>query len=626
MSPRWTRFFNKTKLYISGLSLQKKLVFLYVVIILVPVLIFTWNISKNRFETAINDAIRDSEYALELEKANIEKNMESIRRTAQIVIANQEFTEFISQEDHEVKELIDFKMNTLSDILQLKYNNPTIEDIHFFSANTNTNEMWPLVYDERRIKNASWYQDVLTLNGTEMWRFHQQGPFRENLYASNVGAKKISLYREMEYPKEEHLGIIEINMLLENFFPKMFGDVEESKSQMLVIDQTNTIHFDHSNPLLKELEMTPERMKNYFLQKDSGQPNQTMLFLDREEPFLIVSTSVEDIGVDLVNLVPLESIFMEKNRLRMFIFLGAFSLIVLLSFITYGIISLILRKLHLLIESMKRVEHGDFTVDVDIQGNDEIGRLSSHFRNMLSKINKLIAESVNKEAATKEAELNALKTQIDAHFLYNTLENIKMMAEIDGKYDISDALTSLGEMMRYNLRWKKDFVSLQEEVSHIRNYIEIMNIRLDQRLELHVDIPSHLENQKVLKMSFQPIVENAVKHGLQHVLHEKKGIISIKVFSNDKDVTVVIADNGIGMDTFMLQKLKNSLQEGTDLAETSNRMKNGSGIGLYNVHERIQLYYGHDYGLTIESKKGHYTKVMVTIPCLLLEGGGDLSA
>ncbi|MBN9654718.1 sensor histidine kinase [Halobacillus sp. GSS1] len=625
MGAKWKKIFKRIGGWMSQLSLHKKLVVLYVVIILVPILIFTWNISKNRFESSIYDAKRESEYLVELEKMNIEENKEKIRRTAQIVVANQELTEFISQkEEQEVKQLLDFKNETFSDVLQLKYNNPAIEDINVYAANDQVKEMWPLIYDERRIENSDWFGELLEYEGTEMWKLNHQedaGSEGETLQEP----QKISLYRELEYPKDEHLGLIKVTMLLENFFPKVFNHVENLESQMFVLD-ANRVYFEQSQSLLKDINMSPQELKEKFDQKNTSDLNQTMVYPNEEVPFLIVSSYIEDLGIHLMHVKSLEKTFMERDQLRTMIILGALSLIFLLSLITHGLVSLILKKLHLLIESMKKVEKGDFTVDVDIQSGDEIGRLSNHYRNMLSKINTLIAESVNKEAATKEAELHALKMQIDSHFLYNTLENIKMMAEIDGKYDISDALTSLGEMMRYNLKWKKDFVSLQEEVNHIRNYIELMNIRLDHRLDLQVDIPPHLEGQEVLKMTFQPIVENSVKHGLQHILNERKGIISIRAYTEGKDIKVVLTDNGDGMERETLQNLRVSLSEGTDTTETSKRMKTGSGIGLYNVHERVQLYYGKEYGLTINSKEGHYTEVIVTVPCLVIKEGGGLSA
>lgn len=612
-------------MYISNISLQKKLVILYVIILLVPVLIFTWNISKQFYETSIHDAIREHEYILELEQVNIENNIESIRRTAQMVVANQDFKEFIRQkEEHDVNGLIDFKMNVLSDITQLKYNNPSIENIHFFSSNKNMSEMWPIVYDEKRITNSDWYKNLLKLNGREMWRFNQQDQYLDNAYSSKIGPWKASLYRQLEYPKDNHLGIIEINMLLENFFPKMFSGINNDQSQMLVIDEMSNVHVNPANTLLEDLNTKPKGIRDIFFRNNTNDSNQTIHLQNRERPYLIVSSYIEDIDMYLLNVVSLKDIYTERNQIRMFIFIGAFSLIILLSLFTYGIISLLLKKFHLLIELMKRVEKGDFTVDVNIQGHGEIGRLSNHIRNMLSKINSLIADSVNKEAATKESELKALKTQIDSHFLYNTLENIKMMAEIDGNYQVSDAITSLGEMMRYNLKWKKDFVSLQDEVNHIKNYIDIMNLRLDNQLKLDVDIPSRFLSQEVLKMAFQPIVENSVKHGLLDVLHEKEGIISIKVFFNTKDIRVELTDNGIGIDKSTLRQLNTSLIEGTDRTDASNRMKSASGIGLYNVHERIQLYYGNEYGLKIDSVEGQYTKVVVTLPCLLLEGGGGL--
>jgi two-component system, sensor histidine kinase YesM len=271
--------------------------------------------------------------------------------------------------------------------------------------------------------------------------------------------------------------------------------------------------------------------------------------------------------------------------------------------------------------SMARVEKGDFAFDVDVSGYDEIAEFGYHFKSMLGKINNLIADAVNKQAVAKETELKALKTQIDSHFLYNTLENIKMMAEIEEKYEISDAVTSLGEMMRYNLRWKNDFVVLEEELNYIRNYIDIMNLRLDGLLELNIDVDKDLLDQEVLKMSLQPIVENAIKHGIIPKNLSSKGILKVKARYLDESVIIEITDNGIGMSAAQSELLNASIKSGQK-TETAS-VNNGNGIGIVNVNERIKLYYGDGYGISVTSVEGEFTMVTVTMPCKLLRGGSQ---
>ncbi|GJM72937.1 hypothetical protein HMSSN036_51530 [Paenibacillus macerans] len=165
-----------------------------------------------------------------------------------------------------------------------------------------------------------------------------------------------------------------------------------------------------------------------------------------------------------------------------------------------------------LTEAMKNAQGDSISTSRALKGEGKSGELAHHFSKLIQTINGLIAQGVRKQAMTKEAELRTLHSQIDSHFLYNTLENIKMMAEIEGQRTISDALTSLGGMMRYNFKWSGEYVKLRDEIRHIENYLEVMNIRFDEPVALITEISDGDLELEVLKMSLQPIVENAVKH------------------------------------------------------------------------------------------------------------------
>jgi len=603
----------KMKDKLEQLSLPNKLISLYVIIFMIPAITFTIYYSNQLYENAINDITNKNESLLEIENIHIRNNIESMRRTAQLVTSDHEFIDYIeTRNETNVNELIDFKMNAFSNVAKLQQNNPTIQHIRIYTNNPYVTEMWPLIFSENRISSVTWMDEVIERNGVEYWAFAANDKDLLERYELSNNDPRISLLREIEYPKDEHLGIVEISMLLKNFFPKMFSNIQEEKSELIVFDSTMNLFQNNKNTFLEEQGIDSALILDqlsHFYQKEKA----TFQFHHQDIPYLVVSTYIEDIDSHMLNLISLEDIYAQIKQTRNFIVGGTLFLVIILSIITYLLISLLLKKMYKLIDTMERVKRGEFSASVDISGQGEFAKLAYHFKEMLSKINGLIAETVNKQAATKEAELKALKTQIDSHFLYNTLENIKMMAEIEGKYDISDSLTSLGEMMRYNLRWKHDFVTLTEEIAHIQNYIDIMNLRLDHRLKVNINVPLELKDQQILKMSLQPIVENAVKHGLTPILSTKMGIIEINASVKKEWIEIEVVDNGIGMSKDAIKELLDKIGANQEQVKDLQQSKSG-GIGLKNVNERIQLHYGSEYGLQIESKEESYTKVAVLLP------------
>lgn len=602
----------------NRLSLQQKLIALYILIIIIPIILFTTFYSRDVADRAINEIRVKNENALEIEQIHIKNNIETMRRTAQMVVSDMEFLEFVkSRNEANIDQLIDFKMNELSNVTRLQHNNPAIENIRLYTTNPYVTEMWPILFKEKRIMKKPWRDEVVRRNGMELWWFDQQTEdVLERLPSQNTS--KISLLRELDYPKDEHLGIIEINMFLKNFFPKMFGTVNDPDSVYVVLDKDMNMIRNYHHTFFEDEGINPENLKCEF-SKFKKEGTASFQFENKQTPYLVTTAYIEDLEAYMLNVISLEGLYAETAKTRNIILSGIIFLVIILSLVTYVLISLLLKKMYKLKDSMKRVEKGDFTFVVEVNGHDEIAELAFHFKSMLGKINGLIVDAVNKQATAKETELKALKTQIDSHFLYNTLENIKMMAEIEEKYEISDAITSLGEMMRYNLKWKNDFVVLEEELNYIKNYIEIMNLRLDGKLTLDIDVPRELLEQEVLKMSLQPIIENSVKHGIMPAIHSRQGILSVHARYSDHGVIIELKDNGIGMTTEQCEVLNHSIRTGEDNKVTP--VQNGNGIGIRNVNERIKLYYGNGYGVSVASVDGEFTTVTVKMPCKVMKGG-----
>ncbi|MDQ0231763.1 sensor histidine kinase [Metabacillus malikii] len=614
---RLKRIIRRIYRWFSRLSLQNKLVFLYTTLFMIPVLLLVFVLSHEFYENVISDTIRDNEYSIEMEKIQVQKNIEAMRESAQTLISDKNMIQFVSdRRDKDVDELIEFQNNHI-DTKEQQLVNPLIDYTQFYIDDPDLIEMWPLLFRESRINEKPWYDKVLEHNGTEVWWLKKEDyGLLTNIPDENP---KISLFREVMDSHNNHLGIIEISMLQRNFFPKMYSPIPDGQSEIFIINQQDEVFTNPANNFLREHKFKRKQYDELF-QRLTKDKTDSFIYNNHNVPYLIVSTVIDELNMKMVNVISLEKIDTETRKVRYLTFIIAIVLLIILSTLTYVITSLLLKKMYKLIENMKQVEQGDFTVKIDIDGRDEFSTLAIHFRNMLRKINQLIADAVHKQAVSKDTELRALKTQIDSHFLYNTLENIKMMAEIEGKYEISDALTSLGAMMRYNIKWKNEFVVISEEITQIKHYVAIMNLRLDRELDLDIVIPDELLSQEILKLSLQPIVENAIKHGIEPRETNTKGKIIVNAYREGQSVFVEIIDNGVGMDENQLMQINNKIVH-DDNHEVQRQ--SGNGIGLKNVHNRIILFYGKEFGLQVNSKKGEYTSVIIKLPYLLIRGANE---
>lgn len=216
------------------------------------------------------------------------------------------------------------------------------------------------------------------------------------------------------------------------------------------------------------------------------------------------------------------------------------------------------------------------------------------------------------ELAKKQAELSALQSQINPHFLYNTLECIRSIGTVYGSEEIVKISTAMAHIFRYNIK-EDNMVCVQDEMECVRQYLSIMSIRYWNKFEIDIHIEQRLLHMKMLKMTLQPIVENAIYHGLER--KSGKGKLSVNGYRKDpKTVCFEIEDNGIGLDEQELDRLRRLLDTGPDDDVVEQGGKRS--IGLVNIHMRIRLYFGKPYGLHIDSQPNRGTKVMIRLPLI----------
>lgn len=245
-------------------------------------------------------------------------------------------------------------------------------------------------------------------------------------------------------------------------------------------------------------------------------------------------------------------------------------------------------------EKMQLVGRGRFDTRMSVDSNDEIGQLESMFNNMTESLETLVHRVYEVSLASRDAQISALQSQINPHFLYNTLETINMMSISAGNYDVSEAVSDLGQMMRYCVSNETHFATLEEEITFVRAYSDIHRLRDEHLRSMDIFCPPELLTATVPKMLLQPFVENVIQHGLG----DDEVDISICIHEVDKDLHIVISNNGIPLEGQAREKLRQSLRE----AEKSEapRSKSGKGYGLANVHRRLQLLYGDNYGIALD--------------------------
>ena len=238
-------------------------------------------------------------------------------------------------------------------------------------------------------------------------------------------------------------------------------------------------------------------------------------------------------------------------------------------------------------------------------GTKETDMLYDKFNEMVEKIEVLLTQIGEENQLKRRAELHALQAQINPHFLYNTLDSINAMAILNDNYMISDMTTSLGHLLRLSVDQEGEFISIEDEVNHVKAYLAIQQVRYNDKFFAEFDIEPEIIKCTVVKLILQPLVENSIYHGIE--LKNGKGKIKIKIYPDSLNIKIEITDDGIGMEPGMLTQINKALDKGV-------KPQNHRSIGIYNVNERIKLYYGSEYGITFTSTLGIGTTAVVTIP------------
>ncbi|WP_419875451.1 cache domain-containing sensor histidine kinase [Candidatus Pristimantibacillus sp. PTI5] len=398
------------------------------------------------------------------------------------------------------------------------------------------------------------------------------------------------------------IGTISIAVKL-SFIDKVLMDIkDQDRAELWVMNKEGRViyHTDH------EQIGTLEDMTAFPLSNGSFRD-----YKDGERMLVSVSES-EQMGWMTVYRIPFKYLTEQADLIKdvvIWFFVAIVTATIILSVFTAWSVS---RPIYKLSRLMRNVEKGNFQVDLNIESKDEMGILAGSFNSMVSRIRELVQLNDHIEIRQKQAELYALQSQINPHFMYNTLETISMAVEEDEKETVVEMVTLLGRMLRFSLSNKDRIVTMSKEVEHINNYLSIQKIRFGQRLQFSIDTDLEMQEYYSPKFILQPIIENCIKHGLEtrKGLHIQIRINKIKgIRPNTEDIAIVVKDSGTGINADTMDKIH-------ELLCSDPIAKRDSGFGLINVHARIAMLFGVEYGLKVESVIREGTEVIIRIPVI----------
>ena len=580
----------------NGYKLNRKFTIVILLVLSVCLSFFMVNSFNTTQEMMLQQSVQEARRWLEEDEISIEKMIELCYMSSQIFLEDREMQDFLGDlkegDSMSSAQYYDFFKTHINFLEGMVNSNIYLYQIRIYAYSNEFPEMDPVLYHMDRMDAIPWADNFQS--GT--WQID----YPDYLKSNNDDQHLMSLVSRMTDKRGEDVGIVETVISMDDMFPRIYSDMSHGWS--CFVKEDGTILSSGNDSLWEEyrediVEKVMDSDENgYLLTKIGG------------KDVILVKKYLEDFPGTYICLSDLssQSWQMILQQIQNFLLIAfVFFVMILVINIT---VKQLFKRFYVILGVIRKVQDGQLDERIPVSGRDEFSEMGGQINHMLDNIQVLMKDNIDREVLIKNTEIKALQNQINAHFIYNVLESIKMMAEIDEKYEISDAITALGELLRYNLKWVSRNVAVREEVAYIKNYIRLMNLRYDFAIILSVNIDEDIYSQQIPKMSLQPIVENAILHGIAELGDD--ATIYIKSQKQGTDFEISITDSGVGMDEAHVMLLEKKINGEAEDSESRH------GIGLKNVNYRIKMQFGEQYGLKVHSLEGCYTKISVLLPVL----------
>ncbi len=600
---------NPLKYFLLDLSFSKKLMASFLILLLIPTIAVSVLIYGEINDLVVTDTIESAE-TLSLQTAQTVDNLPRKIKNVSDILSNDSYLREIAMhpafshtDNIEYSGILrDSFMASVSSILD----DPVIKNVRIYLDNPYEDLYEESgdddIFQSMALTKGSYWGGIMSTNTTDS--LYCAPFYLSNREKENLGT--LSYVRRIRYEMSNDKNIATAAYLVIYFSSDSLSDILITESPEG--DFVNYILNDRDNLIAASDEALAG---TYFLDNDDIE---TLIgaeasfvkrtVLDRE--LYTGYYDIEDTGWRLISIIPAAPL-MEKSRS----ILWRYALIYALSILIAVIIALIIgrsisSRIGNVIKKMERTHHSKVHKIKEESGSDEIGDFVLTYNHMADEINDLMERQKADAEQIKTSEFNALQAQINPHFLYNTLDMINWLALSDEKGKASDAVQSLSKFYKLTLSKKGTIDSVENEINHVSLYVKLQNMRFDDKIDFIVDVPDNLMHHEIPKLTFQPVIENAILHGIREK-EEKSGTIVLTAWVEDQDILFLISDDGVGMDE---ETIKMILTDSPD----EKPSKSGSNIGVYNTHKRLSLLYGPGYGLSYKSSLGEGTEVTIRIP------------
>lgn len=560
--------------FFQNLSFRKKITIICMCISLIPVImlgIFSYRQMRhlliNREEVVLNDT-------LQRETVNISHKINSYLDALNLIAWNSSILYCVSREYSNNYEMYLAYRDIIDPLFyNIRILNSDIESITIYSdgaLNPHGSSLRPLsdIYD------MPWYSNALET--TIPFFYHDEG--------SNMLYLVCQLY--YKHPKNTSILCLSVNM--DSLFSSL-REIFHTAYGIQVWDEQEHLLYKFSS--LRERDEIPAFSPKHPYSQSGFEKLDTI--------YIIEQTTLTAAEWTLYLYTPIETISQSASHIAFVVFLIIFICLIIITLSCFVLSKMVVKPLEALSDNMKRIDQGDLTITVTSDSNDEVGQLIKTFRHMAKHLDHLINEILLIKISKQELEMKALQAQINPHFLYNGLSLINRKAILSGQEDISKMTQLLSTFYRTTLNKGQSITTIREELKNMYSYIKIQQMMHSYSFDVFYDIDNTVEDILIPNLILQPLVENAIVHGLDHKETNGKGILSLSGHIKEQDIIFKIMDNGCGM----------SIEQCDQILEAET-----SGYGIQNVHRRIQLYYGISYGLSFHSTPAMGTCVTLRLP------------
>ncbi|MEW9699416.1 sensor histidine kinase [Paenibacillus sp. SI8] len=465
--------------------------------------------------------------------------------------------------------------------------------------------------------SSDWYQKLVNSSGEMVWL----GLFPGSVI-NRFSEEPLFIFGRKLYDLTEHrmIGVILIETNPQPILAALSNVTISPNSRVYIVDREDRLIASTESEQVKQPSFS-----------GLPRPQSNEIIVDDRTDQLIVAANAKMSDWTVLGLTPKGDINAEVVKTREYLYLVILVLIILSTVLASIISRTIANPLKLLIREMKQVEMGNFKGSVTVKSYEEINSMVSSFNRMVQRMDELIERITLSSISEKNAELQALQSQVNPHFLYNTLDMIYWMLDERENDRLGRVILALSHMFRYSSDWEEaSKTTLRQELDQMRHYMTIIESRLEGRVSTDIHVASEWLDAILPKMTLQPVIENAVKYGLEPLAQQ--GMLRVSAEVHEQELHIIIADNGVGIEESVLRQIWDMLKTDTLEAEAGYRSAKGGhagnaaveisdssakirrGIGLTNVHRRIVLMYGDSYGLRIQSKLGEGTTVILAFP------------